>query len=59
MYDLTRVGLDTLTAELNYRHTVDIGGPTVASALRRRVLRRRIVRHGLIRHGARPDGICS
>lgn len=59
MYDLTRVGLDTLTAELNYRHTVDtldLAGTSPAlapghRALRRRVLRRRIVRHGRIRHG--------
>jgi hypothetical protein len=59
MYDLTRVGLDTLTAELNYRHTVDtpdLAGANAAPALGhramgRRVLRRRTVRHGHIRHG--------
>jgi hypothetical protein len=55
MYDLTRVGLDTLAAELDYRHTVDLAGtngtPAPAHrALGRRVLRRRIVRHGRIRH---------
>jgi len=48
MYDLTRVGLDAVTAELNYRHavdTADAGGTSVAPALRHRVLARRIVRH--------------
>jgi hypothetical protein len=53
MYDLTRVGLDTLAAELDYRHTVDAVAPAGTHgmpALRRRVLRRRIPGHGRIRH---------